>query len=73
MAVVAEMQDLQMYKLQNVSSKYLVMRNMILFYVLVIIECIDRNWFKYWVLVNVTFFSEGLVGLHSKPEMSFSW
>ena len=31
------------------------------FYVLVIIECIDRNWIKYWVLVNVTFFSAGLV------------
>ena len=45
----------------DVSSKCLVMRNMILFYVLVLIECIDRNWFKYWVLVNVTFFSAGLV------------
>ena len=31
------------------------------FYVLVIIECVDRNWLKYWVLVNVTFFSAGLV------------
>ena len=31
------------------------------FYVLVIIECIDRNWFKYWALVNVTFFSAGPV------------
>ena len=32
-----------------------------LVYVLVLIECKDRNWLTYWVLVNVTFFSAGLV------------
>ena len=46
MAVVAETQHL--------------MRNMIFFYVSVIIECIDRNWFKYWVLL-LLFFTAGLV------------
>ena len=60
MVVVAETQVLRMYKSQ-MSLQLFSNEKHDSFYVLVIIEWIDRNCFKYWVLVNVTFFSAGLV------------
>ena len=55
MEVMAETQDLRMYKSQMSLQVFSYKKNDS-FYVWVIIACIDRNWFKYWVLVNVTFF-----------------